>query len=203
MDKAAVGPMNQISSLAAIGGPPQHRQWFSGGEEGKIEIGSGNTIREFVVVHKPFSTGRTRIGNNNYIMAHCTINHDCAVGNGCTLASNVTLAGNVTVQHGANVGQGASVHQRVVLGAYCMIGMNAAVVKHVPPFVLFNPGGKHRVNRIGMERSGFTQDDILEVEDYYRSGGGKKKEFTSPRLAMIFADFFAAADKHPDRKLLI
>ncbi|MBP7854967.1 MAG: acyl-ACP--UDP-N-acetylglucosamine O-acyltransferase, partial [Comamonas sp.] len=92
-----IGRNNQIFQFASLGAQPQDKKYA--GEPTRLEIGDGNTIREFCT----FNTGTaqdegvTRIGNNNWVMAYVHIAHDCQVGNNTILANNATLAGHVHV----------------------------------------------------------------------------------------------------------
>jgi len=136
----------------------------------QVEEGKNNIYREFVVVSN--GTERpTKIGNNNFVMSHCIINHDCQIGDSNILSSGVKLAGWVTVQNHVNLGQNSSVHQGCVLGSYSMVGMQAAVTKHVPPFTLYNPSkGIVKLNAVGMQRNGFEDEEISDVIIYYTLG---------------------------------
>ena len=137
-----------------------------------VTIGQDNVLREFTCVHAPkHSTGKTIIGNKNFIMSHCVINHDCQVGNNCILSSGVKLAGFVCVQDMVNIGMQTAVHQGVVIGSCSMIGMGSSVVKHVPPFCLLNPKYTYinKLNQVGLLRYGFSPEDIKQIKQYYRT----------------------------------
>ncbi|HET8701940.1 MAG TPA: acyl-[acyl-carrier-protein]--UDP-N-acetylglucosamine O-acyltransferase, partial [Nitrococcus sp.] len=76
-----IGRNNRIYQFASIGEIPQDKKFR--GERTSLEIGAGNTIREFVTINRGTEAGGgvTRIGDDNWIMAYCHIAHDCQVGN--------------------------------------------------------------------------------------------------------------------------
>jgi UDP-N-acetylglucosamine acyltransferase len=76
-----IGPNNHIYPFASIGEDPQDKKYA--GERTSLEIGSGNTIREFATINRGTSQdeGVTRIGDDNWLMAYTHVAHDCRVGN--------------------------------------------------------------------------------------------------------------------------
>jgi UDP-N-acetylglucosamine acyltransferase len=62
------------------------------------------------------------------------------------------------------------VHQHTKVGAHCFIAHNAAVTRDVPPYVLAvgRPAAPHSVNSIGLQRRGFTREQILNIRRAYR-----------------------------------
>lgn len=167
---------SRISHLASIGTPGEDRRKAENPPNHGVTIGARCTVREFVTINGGFEAP-TRIGDDCYIMAHSHVGHDCVLHNGVTLASRATLGGHTIVHEGANIGLGAITHQRVTIGAWAMVGAGAVVVRDVPPFavVVGNPARVIKVNRVGMERAGFTQeqvdlvDEVHAAEAYLRS----------------------------------
>ena len=68
------------SNSASVGAQPQDKKY--GGEPTRLEIGNGNTIREFVTINTGTvqDGGVTRLGDDNWIMAYVHIAHDCQLG---------------------------------------------------------------------------------------------------------------------------
>ncbi|MFY7984247.1 MAG: acyl-[acyl-carrier-protein]--UDP-N-acetylglucosamine O-acyltransferase, partial [Burkholderiaceae bacterium] len=64
-----IGRHNRIFSFASIGQAPQDKKYA--GEPTRLEIGDGNTIREFCTINTGTAQddGVTRIGDDNWIMA--------------------------------------------------------------------------------------------------------------------------------------
>jgi UDP-N-acetylglucosamine acyltransferase len=64
----------------------------------------------------------------------------------------------------------SAVHQFVHIGAHAMIGGGALVRKDVPPFIKVakEPLSFEGVNAIGLERRGFTPEQIERIHHAYR-----------------------------------
>ena len=110
----------------------------------------------------------TKIGKNSMIMSGTHIGHDVHIGSGCNISPNVAFAGEVTLKDNATIGMGATIHQGVTIGSCSMIGMGAAVINDIPPFVTYAgvPAKKIKVNKIKLERLGISRiliDHIQEV----------------------------------------
>ena len=92
-----IGKNNHIYQFASIGDDPQDKKYAD--QPTRLEIGDGNTIREFCTISRGTveDQGITRLGNNNWIMAYVHIAHDCMVGDNTIMANNATLAGHVHV----------------------------------------------------------------------------------------------------------
>ncbi len=165
-----IGKNNTIHPFGSIGGDPQDLTYR--GEPTRLEIGDNNTIYEFVTFNRGTlkEEGLTRIGSNNFIMAYVHIAHDCKIGNHTVLANNTTFAGHVTVEDYALCGGMTAVHQFCRLGSYCYIGHGGAVVKDVPPYVMVSdyPIRPRGVNKIGLERQGFSAEQIKRIREGFR-----------------------------------
>src|SRR5690606_16808971 len=63
-----IGPNNLFYRFCSIGGIPQDKKY--GGEVTRLEIGEGNTFREYVTVNTGTAqdVGVTRLGDDNWIM---------------------------------------------------------------------------------------------------------------------------------------
>ena len=64
----------------------------------------------------------------------------------------------------------SAVHQHTKVGAHCFIAHNAAVTRDVPPYVMAvgRPAVPHSVNSVGLQRRGFTPEQILNIRRAYR-----------------------------------
>lgn len=171
-----IGKDNVIYPFATIGEENQDLKYA--GEPTRVEIGDRNRIRESVTIHRGTvqDTGITRVGNDNLLMVNAHVAHDCVVGNDCILANNATLGGHVTIDDHAIIGGMCAVHQFCTIGAHVMVGGCSGVAQDVPPFVIAQ--GNHAspvgVNTVGLQRRGFTKEDIqairLAYKVLYRSG---------------------------------
>ena len=96
-----VGKENILFGQANIGGDPQDLSYEN--EPTHLEIGDGNTVREFVTINRGTVKGGgvTRIGSGCLFMACSHVAHDCSIEDGVMLANNALLAGHVAVGRGA------------------------------------------------------------------------------------------------------
>jgi UDP-N-acetylglucosamine acyltransferase len=166
-----LGADNVIHAHAVIGGAPQDKKYA--GEPTTLEIGAGNTIREFVTINRGTVQGGgvTRIGDDNWIMAYVHIAHDCIIGDHTIIANAVALAGHVTVEDWAILGGYSLIHQFCKIGAHAFTGMGSKVNCDVPPYVVV--GGEMSVprgiNAEGLKRRGFDATRIAAVKRAYRT----------------------------------
>lgn len=164
-----LGRNNRVYHGASIGNDPQDLKYR--GEPSYVEIGDGNIIREYVTIH--LATGeeeKTRIGNNNFLMAYVHIAHNCHIHNGTIIANAVNLAGHVDVLDHATIGGMTPVHQFVRIGNYAFIGGGSRLPQDVPPFVKVagNPIEVAGINAIGLKRHYFDDEEILNLKKAYR-----------------------------------
>lgn len=166
-----IGANNQIFSHNAIGAAPQDKKFA--GEPTRLEIGDGNTIREFCTINRGTSQDRgvTTIGDDNWIMAYVHIAHDVDLGSHIILANNSTLAGHVVVGDYAILGGFSKAHQFCRIGAHAFCAMDVGLSKDLPPYVvaaghLAEPKG---VNSEGLKRRGFTKEQIRTVRNAYKT----------------------------------
>ena len=162
-----MGSNNRVFSFASIGQAPQDKKYA--GEPTRLEIGAGNTIREFCTINTGTAQdeGVTRIGDDNWIMAYVHIAHDVRLGSHTVLANNATLAGHVQVGDWATIGGLTGVHQFVKIGAHAMIGFQGHVAQDVPPYMIAdgNPAVVRAVNLTGLQRKGFSEEAIRGLKD--------------------------------------
>ena len=164
-----LGNNSQVFHGAVLGAVPQDLKF--GGEATMLEIGENNVIREYCTLNRGTSaTGRTAIGSHNMLMANVHVAHDCNIGNRCVIANSVNLAGHVEVGDWAIIGGATQVHQFSKIGGHVMISGGSLVQKDVPPFVKAarNPLSYAGVNTIGLERRGFTREQITHIQEIYR-----------------------------------
>jgi UDP-N-acetylglucosamine acyltransferase len=166
-----IGRDNRIHSFASIGGPPQDKKYA--GEPTRLEIGDGNTIREYTTINTGTvqDTGVTRVGSNNWLMAYVHIAHDCVVGDNTIFANNAQLAGHVIVGDWVILGGMTGVHQFVKIGPHAMTAGGTILVQDIPPFVMGagNPASARGMNVEGLRRRGFSPDAIAALRRAYKT----------------------------------
>ena len=165
-----MGEGNRIFPFAAIGLEPQDMKFH--GEASRLEIGSGNLIREYVTLNRGSEAGGwvTRIGDQNWIMAYCHIAHDCLIGSNIIMANGTTLGGHVVGKDHATLGGMTGVHQFCRIGEYAMTGGQSMITQDITPYVIAvgNRAKLQGLNYVGLERKGFTPAQIEEINKIYR-----------------------------------
>ena len=122
-----IGRNNRIFQYSSLGEAPQDKKYA--GEPTTLEIGDGNTIREFCTFNRGTAQdkGATRIGNDNWIMAYVHIAHDCQIRNHTIFANNSSLAGHVDVDDYAILGGFTLIHQFCKIGAHIITAVGSVV----------------------------------------------------------------------------
>ena len=190
-----LGKNCHVFPSAVIGAIPQDLKFH--GEVTWTIIGDHNVLREFVTVHRgKFSKEQTVIGNNNLIMAYCHVAHDCVLGNNIIMSNCTQLAGEVVVDDFAIIGGGTLVHQFSHIGSHVMIQGGSRINKDVPPYIIAarEPIAYCGVNSVGLNRRGFTPEQIHTIQEVYRLlyQGGMN---TTQALDHIVATMPASAER--------
>jgi UDP-N-acetylglucosamine acyltransferase len=163
-----LGDNNYIAEGAVLGGAPQHVA--APDESGTVIIGSGNTIREHVTVHRALNAGTATImGDDNMLMAGSHLAHDCRIGSRIIMANSALLAGHVTVGDRATISGAVVVHQFTRIGEFTMVGGQARIVQDVPPYMLVDGLSSNIVglNRVGLKRAGFKAKEMKQLKAAY------------------------------------
>jgi UDP-N-acetylglucosamine acyltransferase len=169
--KLTIGENNTFFPYVSCGVAPQDKKYR--GELSEVRIGDGNSIREFVTIHRGTKGGGmvTTVGNNNLLMAYVHVAHDVIIGNQTILANSVTFAGHVQVDDHANIGGHCGIHQFVRIGRHAMVGSYSVLNQDVLPFATIAASREVKVygaNRVGLERSGFTPESIEPLQNTFR-----------------------------------
>lgn len=165
-----IGRENRIYQFASIGAAPQDKKYA--GEPTRLEIGHGNTIREFCTINTGTAQdeGVTRLGDDNWIMAYVHIAHDCRIGSHTIIANATQLGGHVHLGDWAFLGGLSGVHQFVRVGAHAMTGFQTRLAQDLPPFVTAagNPAQATGINAEGLRRRGYSPERIARVKQMHR-----------------------------------
>jgi UDP-N-acetylglucosamine acyltransferase len=165
----ALGKQCEVFPQACIGTKTQDLK-YKGGKPG-VKIGDRNVFRECATVHSATNDGDfTIIGNDNHFLAYSHVAHDCVMGNHIIASNNATFAGHVIVDDFAIIGGLTGIHQFCCIGTYSMLGGCCKVEKDIPPYLIGdgNPAIIRSINKVGLERAGFTPEQIARVKFAYR-----------------------------------
>ncbi len=167
--RTTVGERTRIFPFASIGFETQDMKYK--GEPSSLEIGHDNTIREHVTINPGTEGGGmvTRIGDHCLLMVGAHVAHDCQIGDHVILVNNATLGGHVVMEEHAILGGLSAVHQFVRIGRHAMIGGMSGVERDVIPYglVMGDRARLNGLNIIGMQRRGFSRDDIQTLRSAY------------------------------------
>jgi len=166
-----IGKENKIYQFASIAEIPQDKKYE--GEDCRLIIGSGNTIREYCTINRGTKAGgksETRVGDNNWIMAYVHIAHDCIVGNNNVMSNSTSLAGHVIMGNNIVLAGYVLVHQFCRIGDFAFAGMGAALNQDLPPYLLATGSfaKTHGLNREGLRRNNFDQKKINALHKAYK-----------------------------------
>jgi UDP-N-acetylglucosamine acyltransferase len=167
---SVIGPRNRFFAYCSIGQQTQDLKYT--GEPTHLEIGSDNTFREFCTINRGTDPGGfTRIGNHGHFLAYCHVAHDCVIGDHVIFSNSSGLAGHVVVEDRVILGGMTAVHQFCRLGRHAITGGVAKIVKDVPPFMMAdgNPGVLRGLNQVGLERHGFSADEVRALKESYKT----------------------------------
>jgi UDP-N-acetylglucosamine acyltransferase len=165
-----IGSGTRIFPFASIGLEPQDLKYR--GEESLLVIGRNNTIREYATINPGTAGGGmiTRVGDNCLLMVGSHVAHDCQIADHVIMANNATLAGHVVIDDYAVLGGLCAIHQYVRIGRHAMIGGMSGVERDVIPYgqVMGDRARLCGLNIIGMQRRGFSREDIQGLRNAYQ-----------------------------------
>lgn len=167
---STIGSGNIFYPFGNIGAAPQDLKYK--GEDSELIVGDNNKIRECVTLNRGTTGGGmvTKIGNGCLLMAYAHVGHDSIIHDNVILANSVAVAGHVIVQEGASVGGLCGITQFNVIGKMAYIGGCSLIHKDVAPFVtaLGNPVAPRGINKVGLERKGFSEAAVRELIKLYK-----------------------------------
>lgn len=165
-----LGKNCEVHPGAVISAIPQDLKFE--GEQTTVEIGDHSIIRECVTIHRATKDKWvTRVGSRCLIMAYVHVAHDCQIGNGVILASYVGLSGHCIIDDYAILEGSVGTQQFMRVGKHAFLAGATLVRKDVPPYVKAarEPITFAGVNSIGLRRKGFSDEQVREIEDVYRT----------------------------------
>lgn len=142
------------------------------GEASTLTIGKRCKIREHVTMNPGTAAGimTTVVGDDGLFMPGSHVAHDCVLGKNIIMANSAALGGHVQVGDFVVIGGLAAIHQFVRIGAHAMIGGMAGVKSDVIPYgiVMAQEGTLAGLNLVGLERRGYTKDQIQALLKGFR-----------------------------------
>jgi UDP-N-acetylglucosamine acyltransferase len=165
----SLGEGCQVGVGAVLGGVPQDRKFA--GERSYLRIGSENTIREYVTLHR--ATGEenaTVLGDRNFVMAYAHAGHNVTIGNDCLVSNSVGISGHVTLEDKVLIGGIAGVHQFVTISTMTMLSAMSGAGRDLPPFTICEgiPAHPRGINIVGLKRNGVTDESISLLRKAFR-----------------------------------
>jgi len=187
-----VGQGNEIYPFCCFGTLAEdfrvERGWVS-----HVRIGDGNIFREYTTVNASASGGgSTIIGSKCFLLSYSHVAHDCVLGDKVTLSCDAKISGHVQIGESAIVSAKTGVVQFVRIGAFAFVGGFNKVAKDILPFCIADgyPSVMRGVNKVGLERNGFSAERIRIIRDAFR---------TMLRLGLPVGDAIARLTEHyPD-----
>jgi UDP-N-acetylglucosamine acyltransferase len=168
--RTSVGARTRIFPFASIGHQPQDLKYH--GELSTLTIGSDCLIREGVTMNPGTEGGgmETIVGDHCVFLANSHVGHDCRIGSNVVCSNNVMLAGHLTVGDYAGIGGGAAVIQFARVGAHSFLGGMSGLEHDLIPYGMAFGNRAHLsgLNIVGLQRRGFSRDDIHSLRRAYR-----------------------------------
>lgn len=169
--RTRIGRNNRVFQFCSLGAAPQDKKYAN--EPTRLEIGDGNTIREFCTLNcgTAQDAGVTRLGHDNWIMAYVHLAHDCQIGDHTIFANSAQLAGHVHVGDHAILGGFTGVHQFVRIGAHSFTAIATVLVHDLPPYVMAagDTAKPYGINVEGLHRRGFSAEAMTAIKRAYKT----------------------------------
>lgn len=166
-----IGDGTTIFSFSVIGEIPQDLKFD--GEKTRLRIGKNNRIREHVTINTGTSGGggETRIGDDCLLMAGCHIAHDAQLSNRIVIVNSTAIAGHCIIEDDVIVGGLCGVHQFVRIGKGAIIGALSMVTNDVIPHgLVMGPRGElDGLNLVGLKRKGVSRTDITALRAAFQT----------------------------------
>lgn len=169
MNGTRLGRGNKVFQNTVLGAEPQDYNYK--GEASKLIIGDDNVIRENVVINRAtHATGKTVIGNKNFLMEGVHISHDAQIGNHVVFGYGCKIAGNCMLEDGVILSSSVIVNLGARIGRVSFISSGCRISKDVPPYAVAsgNPVQYGGVNSPILEKIGTPEKILGHIANAYR-----------------------------------
>jgi UDP-N-acetylglucosamine acyltransferase len=168
--RTSIGARTVVFPFTSLGHQPQDLKFK--GEPSTLTIGSECVIREGITMNPGTEGGgmKTVIGDKCVFLGDSHVGHDCIVGNSVILSHGAMLAGHVTLGDFVIVGGGAAIIQFARVGNHAFVGGLSGLEHDLIPYgmALGNRAHLSGLNIIGLQRRGFSRDQIHSLRRAYR-----------------------------------
>lgn len=163
-----LGNNNKVYHNTVLGSTPQDFSYHGG--DTILEIGNNNVFRENVVISRSSSsTGKSVIGDNNFIMDGVHICHDCNIANHCVIGIKCIIAGNCIIGSHAIFSSMVSMFQDTRVGEWSLVQGGCRLKKDVPPYIVTttNPTSYYGVNVEVLKHFNVSEKIIQHIAQAY------------------------------------
>ena len=168
--RTSLGARTVVFPFASLGHQPQDLKYK--GEPSTLKIGADCVIREGVTMNPGTEGGgmKTVVGDKCVFLGNSHVGHDCIVGNNLILSHGAMLAGHVTLGDYVIVSGGAAIIQFARVGNHAFVGGLSGLEQDLIPYgmALGNRAHLSGLNIIGLQRRGFTREQIHSLRRAYR-----------------------------------
>ncbi|MBM3857598.1 MAG: acyl-ACP--UDP-N-acetylglucosamine O-acyltransferase [Verrucomicrobia bacterium] len=164
-----MGADNEVGYGAVIGAAPQDLS-FKKETKSYVSLGEGNTIREYVTIHRgAVAESQTIVGDHNYLMVGVHLGHNVHLHNKIVITNNCLLAGYVEVQDRVVLGGGSVFHQFIKVGTLAMVRGGSRISKNIPPYLMaYESNLVSGLNVVGLRRAGMSIESRMELKRAFR-----------------------------------
>ena len=168
LDGTRMGSNNKVHQGSVIGALPQDFNYR--GEKSECILGSGNIIRENVVINRATNRGgQTVVGNGNVLMEGAHISHDTVVGNNCVFGYGSKIAGDCRIDDGVIFSSSVIENAKTHVGTGAMIQAGTTFSKDVPPYIICTKRSEYGGVNYTMGRAGGIDERVLRhIANAYR-----------------------------------
>jgi len=169
MNGTRMGRGNKVYQNTVLGAEPQDFNYC--GEDSQLVIGDENIIRENVVINRAtHCSGKTVIGNRNFLMEGVHVSHDTKIGRANVLGYGTKIAGDCIIGDRVIFSSGVIANPGVRVGNAAMLQAGCRVSKDVPPFIIAtdNPVKFGGVNSTLLRNYGVNEKILSHIANAYR-----------------------------------